>query len=112
MGNEFDSIEDLTYQYGQLAGLSFKYASEVGKLKLDYHRSYFLRKSKRALIIRDFEGSKADGERHAEVEVTHLLKSEKENEGLSQMASLILAQTNRVMDAMQMKISVLKRETV
>jgi hypothetical protein len=106
-------INKLLSTQDRLSALSYNIAVVAGELKDDYNRSYYIRKvhqsrQKQAFIEAGDKISEAVIK--AEGATAEEIKNETEAEAASYKIDLMLRQVNRVLQAMQQRISHLKKE--
>jgi len=107
------SIDDLLNAKDKLVTLNFNLAEEVATAKDSYNMGYYLRKinvtkHKNAYIN---QGKSATAAESAAIDNTRAeLKAELEKESYAYRLDLLLKQSNKVVDALQQRISFLKRE--
>ena len=105
------SVEALLKIQDRLAGYSYLLAEYAAQLKYTYNENYFIRKiefqkSKHAYINTGKSATAA--ENLAEIEVQEWRKKEIESESHGYKADLLLKQVNRVLGALQQRISYMK----
>lgn len=109
------SLPDLLKVQDRLSGYSFNFAEIVANAKKDYNFGYLKRKiviNRATQSILDMKVEKAMNKAHTKAEVQNedLLKDELTFEALSFEYDLKLKQLNRVLSAMQQRISQVKKE--
>jgi len=105
------AIETLLSAQDRLAGLSYSLAYYAGECKDHYNQSYFIRKiehsrKKQAIMNGGKSATAADTEATIENEANY--KDELSKEAESYQADLLLKQVNKILSAMQQRISFLK----
>lgn len=107
------SIDALLNCKDQLVTFNFNLAEEVAEAKRSYNMGYYIRKinvvkQKNALIN---QGNSATAAESAAIEKNEEhLKEELDREALSYRMDLLLKQSNKVVDAIQQRVSYLKVE--
>lgn len=97
----------------RLAASSFYFASYAGELKEVYNLNYF---QKKIAVLRETQNLIKAGnpvnksENDAMLQAEELIRKELESESNAYKADLLLRQINKVLDAMQQRISILRRE--
>ncbi len=108
------SIDVLLDMQDKLAVHSYRLAEMSADMKSEYNGSYFMRKitisKKTQAIIRQTKTSKAQAEVEATNTSEDLLLEELNNEAEAFKYDLLLRQVNKVLSAMQQRISYLKIE--
>lgn len=107
------SIEDLLASRDKIAVLSFRLAEQCGDSKKEYNVKRFIKKiefsrQKQAFINSGSTGTKADAEATEATEMQY--REEIEQEAIGFKMDLILRQTNKILEAMNQRISHLKKE--
>ena len=108
-----NDINRLLATQDRLAALSYNLAATAGELKDEYNNSYYIRrvhqnKCKQAFINAGDSIGKATI--NAEADTKTELREEAQAEAASYKIDLMLRQVNRVLQAMQQRISHLKKE--
>jgi len=106
-------IDELLKLRDRLAGSSYYFAAYTAELKSEYNLNYFLKKIH---VLRETMNSVKGGspmnrsEMEANLGAEELIKKELESEANSYKADLLLKQINRVLEAMNQRLSYLKSE--
>tara|TARA_R110000751_G_scaffold206469_1_gene310489 strand:- start:3454 stop:3882 length:429 start_codon:yes stop_codon:yes gene_type:complete len=113
--SESMSINELLLIQDKLSGYGFYFAEVVAKSKMDYNFGYLKRKiviNRATQSILDLKVEKAmnKAQTKAETQNEDLLRDELTLEGLAFEYDLKLKQLNRVLSAMQQRISFVKKE--
>ena len=107
------NINQLLEAKDKLVTLNYNIAEEVAEAKRIYNYSYYIRKisiskSKNSYINQGHSATKSES--IATEEQAEKLEQEINNESYALKIELLLRQSNKVVDAMQQRISVLKSE--
>jgi len=107
------SIEDLLASRDKIAVLSFRLAEQCGDSKKEYNVRRFIKKiefsrQKQEFMNSGSSGIKADAEATDATEMQY--REELEHEAIGFKMDLILRQTNKILEAMNQRISHLKKE--
>lgn len=107
------SIDDLLNAKDKLVTLNFNLAEEVAEAKKSYNYGYYIRKINIVKAKNRFinQGTSAvAAEAKALEEFAGDLKTELDREAFSHRLDLLLRQSNKVVDAIQQRVSFLKTE--
>ena len=107
-------IEGLMLWQDKLSIHSYRLAQLTADSKTDYNGNYFIRKitvnKQQQAMISTRKISKAQANLEADILSEDLFKKELESEGLTYKYEMLLNQVNKVLSAMQQRISYLKTE--
>ena len=108
------SIDHLLETQDRLAIHSYRLAEMAGVFQTDYNQSIFIRKinvNRQTMnIIKAKKLSKAQAQLEADLDNENLFEDELNKQGQAYTADLLLGQVNRVLSAIQQRISYLKTE--
>lgn len=109
------SLDQLVNMRDRLAAYCFSFAEEVADIKTGYNETVFVRRvevMRTKQNILKARGKLSDGKLKDEADLEHIeeLKAELERESASYKADLLLRQANRVIDAIEQRVSYKKLE--